>query len=194
MGGVEIVMIISSQFLTMKPFKEDRIMDAKKSKRILRGTVLTVFIFLLTIPLTFAGEYPSFEGADEIKAVFDVRVSKPKSAALQIDLIHTMFHDENIRKIDETPEFVVIFIGPATKLVSTSIGGYSMEEKNHIRKIAETVKAMADDGIKLEICIVAARVFKVDPATILPEITQVENGWISLIGYQTNGYSLIPVY
>jgi hypothetical protein len=27
--------------------------------------------------------------------------------------------------------------------------------------------------------------------TILPEIKQVENGWISAIGYQLNGYALV---
>jgi hypothetical protein len=36
--------------------------------------------------------------------------------------------------------------------------------------------------------------FKVDPATILPEIKHEENGVISLIGYQAKGFSLVPVY
>jgi len=28
----------------------------------------------------------------------------------------------------------------------------------------------------------------------LPEIKHVSNGWISLIGYQAKGYSLVPAY
>lgn len=168
-------------------------MNAKCTKLFL-VTLFSAFILLFSVPAGFTGGYPALEGLDEIKAVFDVRVSKPKSAAFQIDLIHKMFNDENIRKADNSPEFVVVFIGPATKLVSTDMEGYSLEEKNQIGKIAETVKAMAKDGIKFEICIVAAKVFKVDPSTILPEITHVENGWISLIGYQAKGYRLVPAF
>jgi intracellular sulfur oxidation DsrE/DsrF family protein len=53
---------------------------------------------------------------------------------------------------------------------------------------------MSKNGIKLEICLIAAKVFNVDPASVLPEIKRVGNGWISMIGYQAQGYSLVPVY
>ena len=53
---------------------------------------------------------------------------------------------------------------------------------------------MVKSGIRLEICLVAAQVFGVDPGSVLPEIKQVGNGWISLIGYQARGYSLVPAY
>jgi intracellular sulfur oxidation DsrE/DsrF family protein len=53
---------------------------------------------------------------------------------------------------------------------------------------------MLKEGIKLEICTIATKVFNVDASSILPGIKQVHNGWISLIGYQSKGYALIPVY
>ena len=53
---------------------------------------------------------------------------------------------------------------------------------------------MSKAGIKLEICLIAARVLGVDPASILPEIKKVPNGYISVIGYQAHGYSLVHVY
>jgi hypothetical protein len=46
----------------------------------------------------------------------------------------------------------------------------------------------------LEICLVAAQVFGVDPASILPGIKHVPNGWISLIGYEVKDNSLVPAY
>jgi intracellular sulfur oxidation DsrE/DsrF family protein len=52
---------------------------------------------------------------------------------------------------------------------------------------------MAKDGIKLEICLFAVKVFGMESSTILPEIKQVGNGWISLIGYEAKGYSLVPI-
>jgi intracellular sulfur oxidation DsrE/DsrF family protein len=61
-------------------------------------------------------------------------------------------------------------------------------------EIAGTISEMSKDGIKLEICLVAASLLGVDPASVLPDIKHVDNGFISLIGWQTNGYSLVPVY
>ena len=52
---------------------------------------------------------------------------------------------------------------------------------------------MAKDGIQFEICLIAVKVFGVEPSSILPEIKQVGNGWISLIGYEARGYALVPV-
>jgi hypothetical protein len=41
---------------------------------------------------------------------------------------------------------------------------------------------------------VATRLFSVDNATLLPGIEPVGNTFVSLIGYQAQGYATIPVY
>jgi intracellular sulfur oxidation DsrE/DsrF family protein len=56
------------------------------------------------------------------------------------------------------------------------------------------IAAMAKDGIRLEVCLFAAKVLGVNPDSIAPEIHRVGNGWIASLGYQQKGYSLIPVY
>jgi intracellular sulfur oxidation DsrE/DsrF family protein len=87
-----------------------------------------------------------------------------------------------------------VFIGPSVKLISKNREGFSPEDQKSLDEIANTISAMSKDGINLEICLVAAKVFNVDPASVLPEIKRVGNGWISMIGYQAQGYSLVPVY
>lgn len=67
------------------------------------------------------------------------------------------------------------------------------EQKSH-QQIADIISGMSKAGIRVEVCLYAAKVFGVEPASILPEIQRVGNGWISEIGYQTRGYSLVPVY
>jgi intracellular sulfur oxidation DsrE/DsrF family protein len=52
---------------------------------------------------------------------------------------------------------------------------------------------MAKDGVKFEICLIAVKYAGIEPSSILPEIKQVGNGWISVIGYQARGYSLVPI-
>lgn len=155
--------------------------------------VMTGFLFLSfkTVP---AAEYDFLQGLKSFKAVVDVRSGNPKSLAMQLGLIHAMYKDANVRSITDTPEFVLVFIGPSVKLVSTKTDGLSDDDKAAFAKIAETVSAMAKDGIKLEICLIAVDVLGVDRSSILPEIKQVGNGWISLVGYQHHGYGLVPVY
>jgi len=77
---------------------------------------------------------------------------------------------------------IIVFIRPSVKLVSSNTIEFSAEDKEAVTKIAETISAMAKGGIKFEICLFAAELLGVERSSILPEIKQVENGWISLVG------------
>ena len=80
------------------------------------------------------------------------------------------------------------------KLLSTNRDKIPSEDHETIGNIAATIAAMAEDGIRMEICLFAVRLFGIEPESILPEIEQLENGWLSLIGYQAKQYSLLPIY
>ena len=127
--------------------------------------VVSVMVFSAFSTASAAG-YDMLQGLKSFSAVVDMRSAKPQSLAMQLGLIHAMYNDASVRKVTEKPDFVVIFIGPSVKLVSTDI----------------------------EICLVAADLLGVDRTSILPEIKHVDNGWISLVGYQHLGYGLVPVY
>ena len=158
-------------------------------------TLLNLFIAisLLCVVSTVSGEeYKAMKGIKSVKAVFDEREGDPKSAALHLKVIHQTYKE--LAAMKKSPVFVLVFIGPAVKLISKNREGVSPENKKSLDEIADTISAMAKDGIELEICLVAAKAFNVDPASVLPEIKRVGNGWISEIGYQAQGYSLVPVY
>ncbi|MGW8160909.1 MAG: DsrE family protein [Desulfobulbales bacterium] len=166
----------------------------KNNKSVIGKLFLAGLIFVFAAINVQAKEYDALKGLKSIKAVFDVRAGNPKSAALQLDLILQTYKDKNIRDVTPQPEFIVVFIGPAVKLVSTDTKNFSPEEQEYIGNIAQTIKEMAREGIRLEICIFAASVMGIEPTTILPEIKHVGNGWISIIGFQAQGYTLVPVY
>ncbi|MFN2369039.1 MAG: hypothetical protein ABR605_08850 [Desulfurivibrionaceae bacterium] len=52
---------------------------------------------------------------------------------------------------------------------------------------------MKKDGVTLEVCLFAARGMGIEPATILPEIDRVGNGFISVLGYQAQGYGTVAI-
>ena len=54
--------------------------------------------------------------------------------------------------------------------------------------------ALHELGVRQEICAIATRVFKVDNASLLPGLSLVGDGFISLIGWQTQDYKLIPLF
>ena len=165
----------------------------RKSRMIVSIAVALVFM-LAVIGSASAATYESLAGLKSIKAIFDVRAANAKSAAIQLKLIHDTYKDQGIRAVSKKPSFVVAFMGPSVKLISRDKQAFSAEDQKLMDEIAQTVQAMAKDGIKLEVCDFAAKVSGVDPASILPEIKHVPNSWISLIGYQARGYSIVPVY
>lgn len=46
----------------------------------------------------------------------------------------------------------------------------------------------------MEVCAVATRVFGVDNDAILPGMHVVGDGFVSLIGWQSQGYKLVPKF
>ena len=71
--------------------------------------------------------------------------------------------------------------------------GYSPEEQKTIRQIKDKVSALAKEGMKFEYCIYGGKLFGVEPANV-QGVNVVDNGWVTVIGYQASGYSLIPAY
>jgi len=147
---------------------------------------------LCVVPSVSGEEYKAMKGIKSAKAVIDERESDPKTAALHLKIIHQTYKE--LAAMKKNPVFVIVFIGPSVKLISKNREGFSPEDQKSLDDIANTISAMSKDGIELEICLVAAKVLNVDPASVLPEIKRVGNGWISEIGYQAQGYSLVPVY
>jgi len=52
---------------------------------------------------------------------------------------------------------------------------------------------MKKDGVKLEVCLYAAKVLDVAEKSIIPEIDRVGNGFVSVIGYQQQGYAMVRI-
>ncbi|HVO65176.1 MAG TPA: DsrE family protein [Syntrophales bacterium] len=165
-----------------------------ESRTIIFCLFLSTCLIFVSVAQGFGQEYEALKGLKSVKAVFDVRISNPKSAALSLKLVHDTYKDKNIIAVTKKPAFVVIFIGPSVKLISKNKEGFSPEEQKVLDQIASIISEMSKDGIKLEICLFAAKVFNVDPASVLPGIKHVPNGWVSLIGYEAKGYSLVPAY
>jgi uncharacterized protein len=163
------------------------------------GLFLSVCLFTGTVSPVHASEtkaegYTSLRSVKHVNAVFDFRVGDPKSAALHLDVIHQTCKDKALQMGKKKPEFAVVFTGPSVKLLSKKRVGVTADDAKTLDEIASMLTVMAKEGIRLEVCQIALKVLSVDPASTLPELHKVGNGYVSLIGYGAQGYSLVPVY
>ena len=154
--------------------------------------IVTLFLVLSSLSLASAQEYEAMTGVNSVNAIFDMRDGNLQTAGIHLNLIHDTYKE--LAAMKKNPVFVVVFMGSAVRLISSDHSGFNAEEQKSLKEIAGIISRMSKAGIRVEVCLFAVKLFGIDPASILPEIERVGNGWISEIGYQARGYSLVPVY
>ena len=155
--------------------------------------VVAAFISALIATPAVSGEYPALNGVKGIKAVFDVSLGSPKMANVVFWAVQNVYKDKSVRSLMEPPQVAVVFHGPAVRLLTTDHEGFENSDKDMLDKFADMIRQMKKDGVTLEVCQYALKVLDVNPDTILPEIDQVGNGFISVVGYQSQGYSVVTI-
>lgn len=135
----------------------------------------------------------ALQGVKEGKGVFLIDFSDPKKTAFYLEIIKGT-HDGLTRQ-GVKPEFVIVYIGPTVRFLSTQPDEELVfEQGDALKAIADRVKELDQLGVRQEICTIATKVFKVPNETVLPGLTLVGDGFISLIGWQTQGYKLVPLF
>lgn len=127
------------------------------------------------------------------KGVFLVDIGDAKKLNFYLEVIQGTYKGMKAQGVE--PDFILVYIGPSVKYLSSSPSSDIEQEAGGILlEIESNVEALAELGIKQEVCAVATRVFGIDNNSIFPGLTLVGDGFISLIGYQSQGYHLVPVF
>jgi intracellular sulfur oxidation DsrE/DsrF family protein len=170
-------------------------MNRNNNIRIRRLFIIVVALLISSLIVTPAvsGEYPALDGVKGIKAVFDVSLGAPQIANIVFWAVQNVYKDKNVLTLKEPPQVAVVFHGPAVKLISTNHEGFKDSDIEMLNKFADIIRQMKKDGVKIEVCGYALKVLGVDPASILPEVDHVGNGFISVVGYQAQGYSVVTI-
>ena len=154
------------------------------------------FLSLLASSLVFA-EKPSDSDAlldiKEGKVVWDVTVGNPKKLLLMLNVIKETYDD--LERQNVKPDMIFAFHGPVMKLITTESPDLALDEEEAHEGVLELLKNFSKKpGIRMESCSIAARLLNIDNETIISEVKPVGNTFVSLIGYQKQGYALIPIY
>lgn len=150
-------------------------------------------ILLMSSPVLASGYDNALKGVGAYDAVFEVSLGDPMIANLVFWAVKNSYEVEEVKALSRKPNIAIVFHGPAVKLLSNNKAPFNAAEWSEVEKFQNTLREMKQDGVKLEVCMYAVKVMGVDAASIIPVIDKVGNGFVSVIGYQMQGYSIVRI-
>ncbi|WP_019025107.1 MULTISPECIES: DsrE family protein [unclassified Thioalkalivibrio] len=160
--------------------------------------LLAVLSLILTLSVVFLSAHAeptdarALEGVDQGRVVFDLNNNDPELLALYLMVIRETFEDLTEQGVE--PDMILAFRGRAVTMLSEDRERFELTEFDHLDAIEGHIAALKEKGVRMESCSVATRLFGVDHGELLPGIEPVRNTFVSLTGYQAQGYAVIPVY
>jgi len=153
--------------------------------------ILFILLTLALIVPAYAATPSSISGLDTARFVVDLNQGTGKKLRLRLSLIlETM---EDIEKYGVKPDVVVAVRGTASEFMMKTRAMLDDNDARIQKDIHALINKLSERGVKLEQCAVALRLLKISPDEVLSKFTVVENGYVSLIGYQNKGYAILPM-
>lgn len=130
-------------------------------------------------------------GVEEAKGVFQIDFTQAEKTAFYLEIIRGT-HANFVRQgLD--PDLVIVFIGPTVQFLSTE-AGEDVADPATLMRIESEVARLAELGVRLEVCAVATEVFGVDNDTLFDGLALTGDGFVSMIGWQAQGYHPITMF
>ncbi len=124
----------------------------------------------------------ALKGLKQTRVIFDVRLAEQDKLLFNLGLIKETFEGISNQKVK--PTMIVSLRGSAVKLFT---------KDQATSELKELLADLKKKGIRVEICSVATRVFKVDNSQLVPDVILVGNILTSQIAWQNKGYALITL-
>ena len=162
----------------------------------LLGKIFLAFTIIgcLTMPLAAASSEDNsnaLAGLNTAKVYFDVSLKDDNLLVFRMELL-----DKTIKQMEDAGldvSGVVGFRGGASRFITRDDHYVLEEEIDNKKKIQQWVREFAERGIVVEQCAIAAEILDIPQQDFIPEVKIVGNGYISLVGYQAQGYSVVPM-
>jgi len=134
----------------------------------------------------------ALHGLKDAKSVFMLDLKEPGRMAHVLKVIEETH--QSIAKQHVKPETIVVIVGPSVAFLTRDRRGISYMDQRAVSEVQGTIAKLKKAGIRIEACGIAMHGMDVTPNMLIPEVTAVGDGYISAIGYQAQGYQLVPVY
>lgn len=148
--------------------------------RAMGGMLLLLAITAPALACDAPDDREALSGLKTAQVVFDLRAPDRERLVFNLELIGETLEGMAAQRVK--PKMVVTIRGPGVRMLT---------REQAADEIAPLITELKRKGVRFEVCSVAIRVFKVDHATLIPDVVLVGNSLTSLIGYQNKGYALV---
>jgi len=138
------------------------------------------------------GDAAALRGQHDAKGIFMIDLNNPGKLAHALKVIEKT--DTGLAKQNVKRHLVVVIIGPAVAFVTKDRRGIPYMEQPAVAQVQAALGKLGAMGVRLEACGVALKGMDLAPDDVISTVHPVGNGYISAIGYQAQGYQLVPIY
>ncbi|AOV15696.1 hypothetical protein BJI67_00240 [Acidihalobacter aeolianus] len=137
-------------------------------------------------------DHAALAGMHEAKALFLIDVNNPDKVMHVVKVIGITRKQLEAQGVK--PHLLVVFVGPDVAFLTKDRRGIGYMDERPVATIQREIEGLAHTGVEFQACGVAMKGMDVSPRDLIPAVKPVGNGFISAIGYEAKGYSLVPVY
>jgi intracellular sulfur oxidation DsrE/DsrF family protein len=91
------------------------------------------------------------------------------------------------------PTIVLVFRGNASLFITKNDKYIRTEHRKQRLEMKGWLEQFNELGFTIEQCYIAAKSRKIDTKDFLLQVKIVANGYVSLVGYQSQGYAFLPM-
>lgn len=160
-------------------------------------TLLTriLLVFALAPGLVFADKPTDSRAIADMKTgkiLWDITLANPQNLISRLNVIEET-HQDMIRQ-GLQPKMVFAFRGGAAGLIAKDTDKLSLDIATDVIMLHERIKQIQKlEGVHMEACVIATRRFNLEQKDLLPGITMVGNTFLSIMGYQNQGFATIKI-
>ena len=159
-------------------------------KKAIAALALTLAMVVAAVPALAAGpgNAAALKGVKTGKVVFDINLTSIKPLPTYLMAIKATYN--GLKQAGVEPVVVLAFRGTAVNYVLKTAKDKFPEVAP---KVLAQLKELSGMGVVVEACNLAMSLQNIDSAQVLPDVEVVGNTFISLIGYQAQGYAVIAI-
>lgn len=154
--------------------------------------IAVLFISQNVMAENIPNDSDALKGVSTGKVIFDINMSEAKKMTLYLQVIQQTVDD--LKRQGVKPDVILAFRGLSVRLISSDRENMELTDFDYLDKITQQLSTLNKQGVRMEACSVATKLFKVDNKSLLKFVKPVGNTFVSLTGYQAQGYANIPIY
>lgn len=157
--------------------------------------IVAIIFLLASVALSGARGLYNNDGAlknvVQANVYFDVNLDDSQKLLLRMNVLQQTV--QQLREAGLDISAVIGFRGGASRFITRGDHYVLDEESADKKKIQESISRFSDERITIEQCSIAADLLAISHEDFLPGVRIVANGYVSLIGYQNQGYAVVSM-